>query len=59
MITKLRETLKEQEKDLKAAEERVQQAEADARQKDKDLNEAINRMKDYEEVGNMYGGFKK
>ena len=31
MITKLRETLKEQEKDLKAAEERVQQAEADAR----------------------------
>lgn len=49
MITKLRETLKEQEREMKGAEGRVQQAEADARKKDKELNEAINRMKDYEE----------
>ncbi|XP_063969717.1 centrosomal protein of 290 kDa-like [Lytechinus pictus] len=49
MVTKLRETLKEQEKEMKAAEERVLQAETDARKKDKELNEAINRMKDYEE----------
>ncbi|XP_071477104.1 centrosomal protein of 290 kDa-like [Diadema antillarum] len=49
MITKLRETLKEQEKEMKGAEERAQQAEADARQKDKELSEAINRMKDYED----------
>eukprot|EP00057_Strongylocentrotus_purpuratus_P025575 XP_011680049.1 PREDICTED: centrosomal protein of 290 kDa-like [Strongylocentrotus purpuratus] len=49
MVTKLRETLREQEKEMKAAEGRVQQAETDARKKDKELNEAINRMKDYEE----------
>ena len=49
-IKQLRDTLKEQEQDHRTAEDRTRQAEGDARDKDKQLNEALTRMREYETV---------
>ncbi|XP_071826754.1 centrosomal protein of 290 kDa-like isoform X2 [Apostichopus japonicus] len=47
-VKQLKEAMKEQEREAKAAEERTQRADADAREKDRELNEALNRMREYE-----------
>ncbi|XP_072045515.1 centrosomal protein of 290 kDa-like [Amphiura filiformis] len=47
-IKQLKDTLKEQEKDHKMDGERTQLAERDARDKDKQLSEALTRMREYE-----------
>ncbi|XP_071791224.1 centrosomal protein of 290 kDa-like [Asterias amurensis] len=47
-IRDLRSTIKDQEKETKYAEDGMQQADADAREKDKQLTEALTRMSEYE-----------
>ncbi|XP_077999910.1 centrosomal protein of 290 kDa-like [Glandiceps talaboti] len=47
-IRRLRESIKQVEHEGKAADERTEQAEADARAKDKELSDALARMREYE-----------
>nr|XP_006816174.1 PREDICTED: centrosomal protein of 290 kDa-like [Saccoglossus kowalevskii] len=47
-IRRLRETIKQLEIETKAADDRTSQAEADAREKDKQLSDALVRMREYE-----------
>ena len=51
-IRDLRLTIKDQEKETKYAEDGMEQADADAREKDKQLTEALTRMSEYEAVSN-------
>ncbi|XP_070533170.1 centrosomal protein of 290 kDa-like [Ptychodera flava] len=47
-IRRLRSTMKQLEVEVKSADDRTIQADADAREKDKQLNDAIARMREYE-----------